>query len=318
MIRASSVTFSGVARFFGTASSCRALGVVAPSSYSAKKNEATLAASQDASQDKASAPHIKTKITQKKKTGPAASQGTPPTSGPASQKRKRQTGKHAPPNDASQHALTTTEEHDDEVFLVLGKTLVQYSMTGDYTKLGMFQEACRSQQKNWEKALQCQDLKTLVSMLHAIVWIVSEQSGELFLARKFDGYIRLTFVRKLLLACLKMGRVSPVWSDVSVQYLQQLGPDKNEHLSDFPDWWSVAEVSSFLFGREDLGMFAGMFTCLWGAIAEPEVRQKLLSTVAEPRFAAVVDSLWECRGHAPTPHTAAKVASAAACAAHAL
>jgi len=188
-------------------------------------------------------------------------------------------------------------------------------MTGDYTKLGMFQEACRSQQKHWEKALQCQDLKTLVSMLHAIVWTVSEQSGELFLARKNNGYLRLTFVRKLLLACLKMGKVCPVWSDVPVQYLQQMGPDKNEYLNDFPDWWSVAEVSSFLFGREDLGMFAGMFTCLWGAIDEPEVQQELLSTVAEPLFAATVDALWECRGHAPTPHTAVAVASA--CAAHA-
>ena len=61
MIRASSVTFSGVARFLGAASSCRALGVVMPSPKLAKKNEATLAASQGASQDKASAPHIKTK-----------------------------------------------------------------------------------------------------------------------------------------------------------------------------------------------------------------------------------------------------------------
>ena len=103
-----------------------------------------------------------------------------------------------------------------------------------------------------------------------------------------------------------------MWSDVPVQYLQQMGPGKNECLIDFPDWWSMAEVSSFLFGHEDLGMFAGLFMCLWGAIVDPEAQQEALRTVAAPFFAPTADALWECRGHAPTPHTAVTVASACA------
>ena len=148
-------------------------------------------------------------------------------------------------------------------------------------------------------------------MLHAIVWTVSEQSIELFSAPQETGYMRLTFVRKLLLlVCLRKGKVCPVWSDVTVAYLSQLGPDKNEYLSNFPASWSVAEVSSFLFGREDLGMFAGIFTCLWEAVENEELQQKLLTMVEEPHFAATVDALWSCRGHAPTPYAAASVASA--------
>jgi hypothetical protein len=54
----------------------------------AKKNRATLVASQGASQDKASAPQINTKK-QNNITDPAASHDTPPTSGPSSYKKKK-------------------------------------------------------------------------------------------------------------------------------------------------------------------------------------------------------------------------------------
>ena len=105
---------------------------------------------------------------------------------------------------------------EDEAFVSVGETLRQYLMMHDVAKIHQFQEACRAQRDAWRKALEEIDLQTLVSVLHVVVVRVSEQSGELFPARRPDGYHMLFFVRKLLLACLKKGCVRPVWQEVCV------------------------------------------------------------------------------------------------------
>ena len=182
-------------------------------------------------------------------------------------------------------------------------------MTHDVTKIHQFQEACRAQQDAWRKALEEIDLQTLVSVLHVVVVRVSEQSGELFPARRQDGYHMLFFelVRKLLLACLRKGCARPVWQEVGVKELCKMGPDRCDHLQAFPASWSVAEISNFLFARPDLGLFAGMYTCLWGAVCprapDCQTKDEILAKMREDKFADIAQVLWDRWKHAPSPHS---------------
>ena len=136
----------------------------------------------------------------------------------------------------------------------------------------------------------------LVSALHDVVVGVSGRSRELFPARQPDGYHMLYFVRKLLLACLKKGCVRPVWEEVRVKELRKMGPDRCDHLQAFPASWSVAEISNFLFARPDLGLFAGMYTCLWGAVSQSwpdqQTKDAILAKMEEDNFTHIVQSLW--------------------------
>ena len=75
-----------------------------------------------------------------------------------------------------------------------------------------------------------------------------------------------------------------------------MGPDRCHHLQAFPSTCSVAEISDFLFARLDLGLFAGMYRCLWGAVSQSwpdqQTKDAILAKMEEDNFTHLVQSLW--------------------------
>ena len=77
------------------------------------------------------------------------------------------------------------------------------------------------------------------------------------------GYVRKSIVRKIAMAALNGDTVKVNWEEVTVADIRRLFPDMGEHLAVFPETWSAAEMSRFLFGRPDLAILASCYACLW-------------------------------------------------------
>ena len=58
------------------------------------------------------------------------------------------------------------------------------------------------------------------------------------------------------------------WSAVNKASLQSMSADAKENLEEIPDTWRASEISSFFTGRADWGLFASVFPCLWGEVAD--------------------------------------------------
>jgi serine/threonine protein kinase len=195
-----------------------------------------------------------------------------------------------------------TPSRDGEV--VLGLTLTTYRFTGHTQKAQQFLTACKKQESAWKQALEETDLAQLVHALHAIVSVVSTESGGVIQASEKNRYIHLSVLRKLLIGCLCFGAVQADWTSVYVPMLKDMGPDENMYLDAFPSTWSIAEVSRFLFARDDMGIFASMYACLWHDVgsAWPDRRDEVLELVSTGRVGQRASALAKSANHACCPH----------------
>jgi hypothetical protein len=191
-----------------------------------------------------------------------------------------------------------TPSRDGEV--VLGLTRAPYRFTGHTQQAQQFLTACKTQESAWKKALGETDLQQLVHALHAIVSVVSLESGGVETKR----YIRLFLMRKLLIGCLCFGAVQADWTSVYAPMLNDMGPDENMYLAAFPSTWSIAEVSRFLFARDDMGIFASMYACLWHDVcsAWPDRRDEVLELISTGMVGQRASALANSANHAYCPH----------------
>ena len=77
------------------------------------------------------------------------------------------------------------------------------------------------------------------------------------------GYVRKSIARKVAIGLMARGKAWMDWDKTTVADLSRLFPDSGLHLEDFPAQWSAAQLSVFLFDRDDLAVFASCYACLW-------------------------------------------------------
>ena len=184
----------------------------------------------------------------------------------------------------------------------LGLLRQRYRLTRNHDKATKFVDACRQLEEGWRAALEETSLPDLVHKIHAIVHIVA-MTG-IVKAKVREDYVRLFVVRKLLLGCIfVVGAVKPDWEQLDRASLADMGPDENNHLAAFPKEWSIATISRVLFGRADRGLFASMYLCLWGAVADqwPHDEHEVLKMISSGAVLERARALARCSGHAFAP-----------------
>ena len=84
-----------------------------------------------------------------------------------------------------------------------------------------------------------------------------------------------------------------------------MSADAKKNLESAPDKWPASEISCFFTGRADWGLFASVFPCLWGEVAQKltdeDDRAQALAPVKSNDFLQVVQRFRQIEG---TPHLA--------------
>ena len=101
------------------------------------------------------------------------------------------------------------------------------------------------------------------------------------------------------------------WSALSKASLQAMSADAKQNLEHIPDTYKASEISSFFTGRPDWGLFASVFPCLWGEVAEnlstDDDRALALKLVKSKDFLRVVQRFRQTEGIAPHPAVAYRI-----------
>lgn len=85
---------------------------------------------------------------------------------------------------------------------------------------------------------------------------------------KFGGtYVWPHVVRKLVMGAVTaapaQGRAKLDWFTVQKALLLSIVPDEDEHLKQFPDFWTVGEIGDLVFGSPEQGFYASCWGCLF-------------------------------------------------------
>ena len=106
------------------------------------------------------------------------------------------------------------------------------------------------------------------------------------------------------------------WSTVSKVTLQGMSADAKENLEAIPDKWQASHISCFFTGRADWPLFASVFPCLWGEVADKlsteEELARAIAHVKSKEFLHVVQCFRRNEGIAPHPAVAYKLLEAEA------
>ena len=139
---------------------------------------------------------------------------------------------------------------------------------------------------------------------------IGTKSGAVpFYVEDASGYCIDFLTRKLVAArLLQQNLLQCDWSFVNKASLQSMSADAKNNLEKIPDWYNAREISSFLTGRADWGLFASVFPCLWGEVTEKlsteDDRARALALVKSKDFLLTVQSFRPTKGIAPHPAVA--------------
>ena len=142
---------------------------------------------------------------------------------------------------------------------------------------------------------------------------IGTKSGALpFSVEDASGYCIDFLTRKLLAArLLQQNLLECDWSLVNKASLQRMSADANQNLEKIPDTYNAREISSFLTGRADWGLFASVFPCLWGEVSEKLSTEddlaQALALVKSKDFLRTVQSFRRTTGIAPHPAVAYRI-----------
>ena len=130
-----------------------------------------------------------------------------------------------------------------------------------------------------------------------------------------SGYCIDFLKRKLVAARLIQRSMHEYdWSLVTKASLQSMSADAKQNLQHIPDTWRANQISSFLTGRADWCLFACVFPCHWGEVAETLSTKKdqaqALALVKSEDFLRVVQTFRRTEGIAPHPAVAYRIAVA--------
>ena len=254
----------GVARFAGLASTCRAyFRIIARAPQSDPKKE------------------MRRKISNKQPTKTLRKFKKDQKAGRTGKRPKIATGKSQKPKKEHRKTerrprqqlkapqdLIPAASHDR---IVLGKCRIQYLPTDEINSIARFLLACRAQQSAWQNVWEMKDVTQVIAAVCRVTQAMHDE------ARIFPtkvGYVRKFIDRKLFLLVLAAGSINPGgWHSTAAAALKSMLPDQHEFTSGIPDKWTAAEMSNFLFGRDDWAVFASMWVCLWHDVQEKYATQ---------------------------------------------
>ena len=112
-----------------------------------------------------------------------------------------------------------------------------------------------------------------------------------------DNYVGGFVRRKLFLVCWLFGGLQELtWQNVAKPTVVALMPDIAPILAQFPDEWTVTEISCFLFGRPDRFPFATMWPCLFHECVNAKHQKQALHLIESGAYAAKARELRESPG----------------------
>ena len=138
------------------------------------------------------------------------------------------------------------------------------------------------------------------------IYAKAAQAAPSTLERDDTGYCVTSLVRKVVLALLASGRASADWGSLRRSELEELCCDQSEFLKAVPQAWSAADISNFMFGRSDWGMFVSLYACfmkdaLRSLKIETGQSGAVLEILASSTFGRAADALRAQHGHAVHP-----------------
>ena len=159
-------------------------------------------------------------------------------------------------------------------------------------------------EEEWRQLLQGgRDALSIARRLRELCCKAAEAAPAILFSDE-NGYVVTSLVRKVVLALLASGRASADWGSMSKAELEELCCDQHEFLKAFPEEWSAADVSNFVFGRGDWGMFVSLFACLMKDALKkiPEGESgAALHCLASPTYGRAADEMRAQSGHAVHP-----------------
>ena len=160
-------------------------------------------------------------------------------------------------------------------------------------------------EKDWAELLPSDgvaDALAIARTLRAICFKASEAAPTI-LFRDDTSYVVTSIVRKVVLALLVSGRASVDWGSVRRAELEEVCCDQMEFLQSFPAKWSAADISNFVFGRGDWGIFVSLFACLMkDTLSSTRMHaDSVLHCLASPTFGRTADEVRAKCGHAIHP-----------------
>ena len=139
---------------------------------------------------------------------------------------------------------------------------------------------------------------------------IATKSGALpFSADDASGYCIDFLIRKLVAARIFRQKLHNCdWSCVDKASLQSMSADAKKNLEHIPDSCNARDISCILTGHANWGLFASMFPCLWGEVADKlstkDDLTKALKIVQSQDFLRTVQSYRKTNGIAPHPAVA--------------
>ncbi len=188
---------------------------------------------------------------------------------------------------------------------VLGLCKQEYvcSMESVGAAVGQLLAARSAVHEEWVELLQrSTDALSIVRKLQVIFRKANKAAPMLF-PNDDKGYVMMSVGRKIIIALLASGRASVDWASMSRPELEELCCDQNEFLKVLPKTWSAADISNFIFGRPDWGIFVSVFACLMKDVFKITScsRETLIERLASPIFERAAAELRTTSGHAVHP-----------------
>ena len=122
-----------------------------------------------------------------------------------------------------------------------------------------------------------------------------------------DGYLVDFGVRKVTILLIHLGVIKPDWWKVGMGELRRMSCDQSEFLQHLPGHWSAADVSSLMFGHDDLAPFVSMYTCLLKEVydtSHPRACKKYLRQAMQGEYPKMVSRYRAVHGVTPCPFNA--------------
>ena len=184
----------------------------------------------------------------------------------------------------------------------LGLTQRQIRATqGDVSVISPFLRARDELAEEWKSCSVERDFLTAVDKVNALTLKIA-QRGPVGLQQWLrTGYVRKSIARKVVMAMVEFGEIALDWQSVTVADLARLFPDTGQQLLRFPQKWSVAELSNFLFDRPDLALYASCYACLWHDVAQRFDRHLVMEAVVDGRYERQARHTLETTGHCGVP-----------------
>ena len=230
-------------------------------------------------------------------------QGVARTTGVAS--TLRQWGFLTPTDAEHRETLAAAQGPEGRVYR-FGLSLREYALAPDAEREAATRRLLAASsvvETEWRALLQSgADALSFMRQFREIIRTAAETAPKMF-PKSDVGYVATFVGRKVLLAMVAHGYMTVDWSSLDRPALEELCCDQNGFLQEFDASWSAADISNFIFGRPDWGMFVSLFACLWrdAVAAKRKSRDTLMKHIETGAFERTAAALRSSCGHSVHP-----------------